>query len=79
MTDRMNKDELIACREAIGWSREQLAEKLKCAGNTVRKMEEGTREIPEIVGQWLRGLAAAHSVKAPHADAWKIRLPREAE
>ena len=53
----MTTTEFIIAREALGWSRMELARRMKCAENTVRNMESGKQHIPKPLGVWLARLA----------------------
>ncbi|MBN8926428.1 MAG: helix-turn-helix transcriptional regulator [Rhodospirillales bacterium] len=59
------------CREEIGWSYRDIAERLGCSGVTVLYWEKGQRTIPPKVSEWLFKLAALHRSLPPPAD-WRI-------
>ena len=53
----MTTEEFIAAREAMGWSRTELARRMACSENTIRNMEAGKQQIPKALALWLARLA----------------------
>lgn len=58
----MTGDELKDCFDIIGWSVRQAEHRWGVSGNTVQRMINGTRPIPESVANWARSLAKAFDV-----------------
>lgn len=49
---------LEAARTAIGWSRQELAARLRCTYAAVVRYEDGSRDVPPAIVAWLETLAA---------------------
>ena len=59
--------QMVAAREAIGWTRRGLSARIGCPESTLRKMEAGKIPPPPQLVKWLKLLAEVHE-KFPKPD-----------
>lgn len=69
----MSPDRLRACLALLHWSQRGLADILDTHPTTVRRWATGEGTIPISVGNWLEGLARAHTA-APLPAGWEQRV-----
>ena len=74
---RMTGRELEGDREVLGWTRSELARRLKCDEGTIRMMERDLRSIPEQIAAWLHPIATlARVLQPPEPVEWLVRVPK---
>jgi len=66
----MTPAELVAAREAIGWTRRQTALQIGCSPSLLQAMEGGKVTIPDQIADWLTKLAAVHQT-FPKPEPWR--------
>ena len=76
----MNGKQLESDRQALGWSRSELARRLRCDEGTIRMMESNLRSVPEQVAAWLHPIATlARALPPPEPVEWLARVPKKYE
>ncbi len=67
MVKRMTADEFADALETLHWSAEGLGRILNVGDRTVRRWKSGDAPVPDVVGTWIRALAAFHDANPPPA------------